>query len=144
MSSTAKKSKRTTIWMTSSGTKTAVECIAEVLTTHIAVLLVSGGLRYTSNDMKSGMDIPLLITHAKLLSELISLDPRGGFFGQKNMDAAFKYTTAQEKFKTSFEAWCAKNPDGPTTTDRGCLEASYACRVMLAHGQKKMRLYHHQ
>lgn len=64
-----------------------------------------------------------LVEHIGLLTDLIDLDPRGGFFGQKSMYESVKLLCEHADFKSGFATWLAhmKNDTGtkePMTIDR--------------------------
>lgn len=43
---------------------------------------------YASQDMKVGIELPLLVAWAPMLEALLVLDPRGGFFAQRDIEGS--------------------------------------------------------
>jgi len=124
------------IWATPDATKTTVECIALALEPTFTEYLVQGGFKYESEDMKTGIDIPTIIKHKDALTKLLHLDPRGGWFGQRNMMAAIDRLANKEIHKEAFKAWCA-----PYSEEKGIMSSSYAMRVMLSHVRIKKHAF---
>ena len=132
---------RKKVYTTSSTTLTTIEEIKLKIEPFFLRLLVSdGGWRYPSFDMKKGINVESLLQHSEVLKALIMLDPRGAFFGQKNLTEVLKLLSEDEKYQTAFLTWIA-NIRGSTTKEKGVLEIAYAIRVMLAHLRRKRNAY---
>ena len=52
---------------------------------------------YASQDMKVGIELPLLVAWAPMLEALLVLDPRGGFFAQRDIEGSIAGLAALEE-----------------------------------------------
>ena len=96
--------------------------IGAALVPHIDWLLEVGDNMYVVMSMKAGIDNQRLDACANLLSGLVAVDSRGGFFGQSDMESGLKYAL---QATGSLDRWKALGLDVATI--------SYKIRVMLAH-----------
>ena len=52
---------------------------------------------YASQDMKVGIEVPMLVAWAPMLLALLTLDPRGGYFAQRDIEAGIAILAALEE-----------------------------------------------
>lgn len=93
--------------------------------------MIAGGLPYDSTSMKTGVRLPILLKHQRILRELVRLDPRGGFFSQNMMAGAVRTLIA-----TNPEAAAAMKALSAALcqpVDIATQRLAYNVRVMLAH-----------
>ena len=89
---------------------------------------------YTSDCFKSGLDQELLVKHARMASELMKVDARGGLFSQKLMCAAL--AAALSAAKTDAELVLRTLHTGKDKDEVLQLMA-YRLRVLLSHYRVK-------
>ena len=131
---------RIKVFLTSSTTQTTVEVIRDAIVPVFLGLLVAHGLRCPSDDMKVGVSIPELVLHKSLLAGLLALDPRGGFFGQRNMTESIDLISKMEAIATAFAAWCTSGPQS-LSHSTAVSKISYSIRVMLSHLRGKAHAF---
>ena len=79
---------RTACWKDHDG-KT-VERLADAIAPHIRSVFAEGGFKYSGRKMKQGWDDEQLPHIAPLVSSLLALDARGGYFTQIDAKDAMK------------------------------------------------------
>ena len=72
-------------WQHAEGHGATVETIKAVFVAHRDFLVNSNLKIYDSDDMKVGRNIDLLVAAKLVIKELISIDPRGGYFAQTDI-----------------------------------------------------------
>ena len=82
-------------------------------------------------DMKVGISVKDLLLYYELLKSLLLLDPRGGFFSQRDMEEAFQILGALAEHKAAFIAFNLNQ--SWVTTEAGIRRCAYITRVMLSH-----------
>ena len=109
------------------------EATIDELTTaflHSKTVLLAKHLNiYHSTDMKVGIDVKLLASSAKLLQELVTIDPRGGFFIQKHVAKALEKSLDAD----SQSQLLARTLEFAKTLPEVFELLGYKVRVMLSH-----------
>ena len=79
--------KRVSMWKSADQGDTVAD-IGKAIAPACPQLFMNGGI-YPSEDMKTGIDVSFLVTCVGLLlTPLLMLDPRGGFFSQQDVNDA--------------------------------------------------------
>ena len=79
--------------------------LAAVLQPHAHKIAHNGCLlNYTSDDMGKGMNVPMLTFWACILAAGMKVDPRGGYFKQKDCEEALCITDVDIKAQAECEA----------------------------------------
>ena len=107
-----------------------IPAIAAVLESDIDHIVALNVDIYDSLDFKVGIDARKLAARVQLLAGLGSLDPRGGFFGQADLDEALKIAIAKRGLLDKFNRTAATLGKDPTEC-RSVI--AYKLRVMLSH-----------
>ena len=118
--------KRSACWSHPDGRDSTVQTLVAALQRHVSLLVGLGANDlYSTENMQSNIDIPLLLERRTLIADLLSIDPRGAIFAQNDMVQALTEVLASASKQTEFARG-------------GCLQtatqmASYKLRVMTAH-----------
>eukprot|EP00959_Pyramimonas_sp_CCMP1952_P016089 340261-Pyramimonas_sp.AAC.1 len=107
----------------------------DVIEPLFSSIVYCGGLHYTSDDFKKGVDTQQLRKYSSTLKALVTLDKRGGHFGQIHMQRAIGKCTAMDEYKDAFEGWRLRL--GIESYEKGVIGWAYKLRVMLAHIRTK-------
>ena len=129
---------RALIWASPDGSSAHVH-ISEALAPRWPNVLFGGGLKYDSLDMKAGIDTQALLRYVGVLKALVLLDPRGGFFGQRDMAAGVRALATMEEYHPAFESWRFSN--NLASFEMGVTTWAYKLRVMLSHVRIKRNAY---
>ena len=80
------KNLRLTNWVHPDGAERTVPAITAVLKCELPTLIEHNKNIYASDDFKSGWDPAALTTSEAVIAGLASLDPRGGRYGQTDVE----------------------------------------------------------
>jgi hypothetical protein len=117
------------------GPKTAAGLVADFGT----YLFTLNGWNYESKDTKTGVDTDALKGFAPILSKLMPLDPRGGYFRQRDMRGALAKCAMRDSCRQAFAAYCVSQ--GYASIEQGLVHLSLMFRVACAHTRDKQQQY---
>ena len=110
-----------------------IECLEEALLLAKSRLLDNNGQPYSSLVMGKGLNIENLLTFKSMLTDLMEVDPRGGYFSQSDLVASLSEIsnrTDEKEFSDKLETIAAARQ----VTRSSVLErVAYCIRVMLNH-----------
>ena len=89
--------------------------------------------------MKKGISVKDLVLHAPALKRAMALDPRGGFFRQKEIYKIFAKLAESHEHVAYFLAFCEKF--GYSSLQASLISCAYLFRVMLSHIREKKTEY---
>ena len=130
MTSQDKKKTRKPNWSGPDGRDSTITCLKTTLEPHFSELLSDDGKPYTSKDMQKGINTSQLSKFIVMLTSLMELDPRGGFFGQADVNDSFQAVELSKNLENEFKR-CAKARK--VTMQVLSQQISYYIRVMLSH-----------
>ena len=111
----------------------AISCLEEALLLAKSRLLDNNGQPYSSLVMGKGLNIENLLTFKSMLTDLMEVDPRGGYFSQSDLVAKLmeiSNRTDEKEFSDKLETIAAARQ----VTRSSVLErVAYCIRVMLNH-----------
>ena len=120
----------TSPWCHEDGDEASIKLVADVFKEPALLkLLLSVAMKYESVDMHNGIVMNELVQGVPLLSGLLAIDPRGGYFTQVHMLLAIQ----QALEATASTADFIKMAPDDNTYEGSCEIVSYKTRVMLSH-----------
>ena len=132
-----------------SGFKTAAwkspdeKTVAQHLDEHvpddiIVKMLVEGGIRYASMDMKTGISVEGLVLNAPLLAGPLELDPRGGYYLQGDIVSFLRLKFNKKEISPIAEK---ASMTLLISSEELLKTQAYLYRVMLSHLREKATQY---
>ena len=108
-----------------------VQQISEKLETRFEKVVFTGGLKYPSDDFKTGIDTARLAELDEYLDGFLELDPRGGYIGQTDLKSAVMSFASKDKYVGAFLHMYAEL--GHQSLASAVSAFAYTTRVMLSH-----------
>ena len=124
----------TSQWSHPDGKEAGTAQIAAAMLPFMSRVVGWGTSVYSSDDMKAGINCPLLVRAADVLKALLRIDPRGGVFSQGMLTEAFETCLGASGLRET--AVMAAMAEGKGLGEWCCL-TMYRVRVMLAHIRMK-------
>ena len=112
------------------GSQSVVDCLIACLIVVETILSVNG-VKYGSNNMKTGIDLDQMKPWAAAFKKMYELDVRGGHFGQDDMEAAVDAICQKPELQAAVRLVAA---NAGISVQELVSKTGYSFRVMLAHG----------
>ena len=97
------------------------------------------GWSYNATDTKVGIDVEALEQFVPTLKLFMAIDPRGGFFRQRDMKGCVYRCSQRVSVSQVFSEYCAKNGYG--SINEGITRISHMYRVVCGHLREKFQQF---